>query len=61
MDNNAPYLTPPAEALQCSEKQVERVRELVQEEGLASEPLPSSRVTREAVMVERRRQELECL
>lgn len=61
MDSNVPYLTPPAEALQWSEKQVERVRELVREVGLDSEPLPSDRVEREAVMVERRRQELECL
>ena len=44
MDNNIPYLTPPAEALQWSEKQVERMRELVREVGLDSEPLPSDRV-----------------
>ena len=61
MDNNVPYLTPPAEALQWSEKQVERVRKWVQEEDVASEPLPSSRGEHEAAMVERRRQELECL
>ena len=47
--------------MQWSEKQVERVRKWVQEEDLASEPLPTSRGAREAAMVEQRRQELECL
>ena len=60
MDNNVPYLTPPAEALQWSEKQVERVRNWVQEEDVASEPCRQAE-GREAAMVEQRRQELECL
>jgi hypothetical protein len=61
MDINVPYLTPPFEALQWSDEQVEGVQKLVGVASFGSEPLPSDRAERAASIAERQRQDLECM
>ena len=59
MDNNVPYLTPPFEALQWSDVQLDDVQKLVGVPTFGSEPLPSDPAKRAAVLAERQQQDLQ--
>lgn len=61
IDNNVPYITSPAAALQWSEQQQADLRNLIRPVRFGMQPLPSDSKQRTAVMQERQQQELDCM